>query len=299
MIKAGISVAFFLCNQFLIAQLVINEVFYDRVGTDSGYEWVELYNSSSSVIDLTNYSVATGGLSFGNGVPLTGLLNANSYFVIGGPLSDGTNGSPTFDLVYDFNGTLYNSGSTADGVALLDIVDNYVDALIYGGSNLNFLPDESGSIGIVDVGDAMEGQSIGLQPDGATNNAVIFSELTPGSTNNMAEIDSDGDGVSDALDNCLLVPNPGQENMDQDILGDLCDNCPNVSNPDQVDLDLDGIGDLCDENLQLTALTTLEDYLFIDKLYSGIILKSPSGFCWVITVEDDGSVKTGQISCPP
>jgi hypothetical protein len=35
--------------------------------------------------------------------------------------------------------------------------------------------------------------------------------------------DIDGDGVPDVQDNCLAVPNPGQQDGDGDKLGDLCD----------------------------------------------------------------------------
>jgi hypothetical protein len=58
--------------------------------------------------------------------------------------------------------------------------------------------------------------------------------------------DSDGDGFLDDVDNCPLVPNPGQENSDHDPLGDACDNCPNDSNPGQGDFDYDGVGGVCD-----------------------------------------------------
>lgn len=70
--------------------------------------------------------------------------------------------------------------------------------------------------------------------------------------------DSDQDGVPNVLDNCPLVANPDQTDVDQNQKGDLCeerdldgvidnlDNCPNISNPNQIDTDQDGLGDKCD-----------------------------------------------------
>ncbi len=40
--------------------------------------------------------------------------------------------------------------------------------------------------------------------------------------------DTDADTVCDAIDNCVLTPNPGQENGDSDALGDVCDPCTNI-----------------------------------------------------------------------
>jgi len=37
------------------------------------------------------------------------------------------------------------------------------------------------------------------------------------------DVDRDGDGVADALDNCVIAPNPTQANADGDGLGDACD----------------------------------------------------------------------------
>ncbi|MCB9855559.1 MAG: thrombospondin type 3 repeat-containing protein [Phycisphaerales bacterium] len=65
--------------------------------------------------------------------------------------------------------------------------------------------------------------------------------------------DSDGDGVSDNLDNCPTTPNPlvggVQPNSDGDTFGDACDNCPFVANQNQADLDGDDIGDVCDPDV--------------------------------------------------
>ncbi|MBS2099842.1 BNR-4 repeat-containing protein [Carboxylicivirga linearis] len=74
--------------------------------------------------------------------------------------------------------------------------------------------------------------------------------------------DTDQDGIADFDDNCPMVANPDQADMDGDGIGDVCDddrdgdgipndidNCPDVPNPDQEDLDEDGIGDVCDPEL--------------------------------------------------
>jgi hypothetical protein len=80
-------------------------------------------------------------------------------------------------------------------------------------------------------------------------------------------VDTDGDGVPDASDNCPTVANSSQTDSDGDGLGDACDptptpivdtdgdgvpdasdNCPTTANASQTDTDGDGLGDACDPN---------------------------------------------------
>lgn len=71
--------------------------------------------------------------------------------------------------------------------------------------------------------------------------------------------DTDGDGIADIDDNCHLVSNPDQINIDGDLLGDACDNdddndtvddandnCPKTPNVFQKNNDIDSLGDICD-----------------------------------------------------
>lgn len=67
--------------------------------------------------------------------------------------------------------------------------------------------------------------------------------------------DTDGDGVVDSLDNCVLTPNAPQTNTDGDARGNACDNCNVVANDQaplyqgtsaQCDADTDGYGNGCD-----------------------------------------------------
>ena len=88
--------------------------------------------------------------------------------------------------------------------------------------------------------------------------------LCPEDCNACSDLDSDD--ICEENDNCPLVPNPDQGDIDRDGLGDSCDpcpvdaandedgdglcrgedNCPELYNASQVDSDNDGLGNACD-----------------------------------------------------
>jgi len=84
-------------------------------------------------------------------------------------------------------------------------------------------------------------------------------------------IDSDGDGIQDPNDNCPLIFNPNQSDVDGNGQGDVCDgdsdgdgvlnlndNCPLVINPAQTNSDEDDFGDACDSNPAISDVPSLQ-----------------------------------------
>lgn len=84
--------------------------------------------------------------------------------------------------------------------------------------------------------------------------------------------DLDGDGITNASDNCPHHANADQHDEDGDGIGDVCDNCPAVANPSQADttetevpLQLsDGVGDACDLRPALSGDKLYDFFPFYD-----------------------------------
>jgi len=62
--------------------------------------------------------------------------------------------------------------------------------------------------------------------NGTLLSTVVNTNLNGGGTvtgEAVVGVDTDGDGVNDASDNCTLIPNPDQRDTDNDGFGNICD----------------------------------------------------------------------------
>lgn len=146
---------------FAHAQVYINEIMYNLSGTDTGREWVEIYNSGSNAIDLSNWKFFENNTNHGlNSISGGTSLSAGAYAII---VDDST--KFLIDWI-GFSGILLDStfslNNTGEIISLKDDAQTIIDEITYESS--------TGAIG--------DGNS--LQKSGS---AWISAGPTPGSLN--------------------------------------------------------------------------------------------------------------------
>lgn len=175
-----------------VAQVVINEVLYDAPGTDTGQEWLELYNAGESAVDLSGWRVERGGTSFALAAELPDgtLLTPGDFLLIGE--SSVAEARVVTTLV------MQNGGNATDGVRLVDRSGSIVDVVLYDEPNANNLPDETGAPSTSFAPDVAEGHSLARITDGGDTNAsgADFRDVsipTPGASNSSSPVSSTPD----------------------------------------------------------------------------------------------------------
>ncbi|MEL6655055.1 MAG: lamin tail domain-containing protein [Bacteroidota bacterium] len=110
-------------NDAMIADIVINEIMYSPPGTDSDYEYLELFNNDNVAVDLDGYYFSMGIVDTIQGVT----LQPGDYLVIAvdSVIAEATYGVAA--LQWD-SGALSNGGET---IELRDALGNVVDAVTY------------------------------------------------------------------------------------------------------------------------------------------------------------------------
>lgn len=85
---------------------------------------------------------------------------------------------------------------------------------------------------------------------------------------------------------------------DNDGIDNPVDNCPNHYNPGQEDIDSDGIGNPCDSSNEVGEIAEIQSNLYLSAPYTGLIMRSENGSCYILTVNNDGTLSTLPADCP-
>ncbi|MEA2082244.1 MAG: lamin tail domain-containing protein [Elusimicrobiota bacterium] len=170
---------FALCGRLFAGSVVINEFVYDPDGSDEGYEWIELYNNTSSTIAITGWKIRKSD-------SVTGF---EDFITISSPTKSFAIGPKSFFLMtqskvhticgwdagypdFIYSDELQMSNSSLQGICLTDGTDLEKDRVAYDDVAASDVYGEGGTSAL----DAGGGESLTRDPAGADsdNNAVDF-----------------------------------------------------------------------------------------------------------------------------
>ncbi len=125
-------IAILLLSVCVSANVVISQVLYDPVGTESGGEAIELKNTGSSVIDLSDWVIATEASNTDIIIPQGEFIEPGKTFLVADSgWSTKRDDAEWRDADLEDTMTLGNSDS---GIALKDSSGNFIDAVGWGDS---------------------------------------------------------------------------------------------------------------------------------------------------------------------
>ncbi len=166
-----------------LAPIVINEVCYDPLDMDSGFEWIELFNSSTEDIDLEGAMIQAGGSTFQHVFTIPHyILRAQRFVLIGE--------AQIPYAVFTTNLEFQNGGAETDGIRFVAPDGSYTDTVLYDSPNVNGLTDDHGLAGVSFAPDVSEGRSLARIMDGWDTNAcaadfISEASSTPGLPNHV------------------------------------------------------------------------------------------------------------------
>lgn len=213
--KLSLLLVLFLTPTILNAQIIITEIMYNPEGSDSGREWIEIYNSGSDSIDLSDYKLLENGTNHKlishnpeSGDSLS--IGSEKYAIIADNstkfLADFPQSNLQNQLLID---SVFSLNNTGEEISLVDLAGSAISTVVYD-------PENWGA----------NGTGNSLQLNSETGN-WISADPTPFAVNkteaeNEADIVS-GDGSESTSSNSDLNSHVDDSNSTHFAVSDLTD----------------------------------------------------------------------------
>jgi hypothetical protein len=141
--------------------IVISEVYYDTVGTDSVEEWIELYNNGTTTVDVSGWTITdNNGTGSTYTIPNGTSIAAGSYLTIA---ADSTGFTNLYGYAANLYGSIPNLNNDGDALILKDDSGNEKDAVAWEGGASSGTPTGWGS---------------STDPSASTGSTIVRSSVT-------------------------------------------------------------------------------------------------------------------------
>ena len=219
--------------------VVINEIMADPSGTDTGHEWIEIYNGSGVDVDVSGWVLQGGASSYSflGSLPEGMVLLAGEYLLIGDELVEDDFGMAP-DVLMSMS--LGNAGSNADSIRITDCIDQVIDTVVYGDllNESDEWIDDLGNIPISFAPQPSSGKTIARFPNGADtdDSGVDFAQQEPSpKAENVASEEGEAEIVCDSTMGVVInefVADPSGSDTDREWI--------ELYNGSGVDVDVSG-----------------------------------------------------------
>jgi len=244
-----------------MARIVVNELLYDPEGTDTGNEWIEIYNAGDQNINLDGWQIQKAGSAYETVFVFPSYVLRAGRFVLVGE-------SNIVHAQFYANLAFQNGGSATDGVRIVSADETYTDTVLYDEPNTSNLIDDHGVAGVSFAPDVPSGFALARISDGwdtDDNNRDFIGEANPtpgypnrlycdyGISNVRAELDTGSLGVSITNYSSLTPNSSGLLEISIDtVLVETIDIAP-IAGKDSLLLELSlSIPDNCNIRIKVT-----------------------------------------------
>ncbi len=162
------------------ADIVINEIHYNpSVGPDTDYEFLELYNTGTSVVDMTNWTISDTSMS--TPVAFTAQIQAGGYVVI----AQNDSAYANLQCPVIAAGTYFGLGNSGKRLQLMDDTGAIIDDVEYSDSDPWPTEPDGGDVSL-ELNDPTADNNVA-----ANWHASFVFGGTPGAMNSMTGFSAD------------------------------------------------------------------------------------------------------------
>jgi len=199
------------------AQVMMTEVMYDLEGTDTGREWIEVYNAGSSPVDMADWKLFEANTSHRLTAESASVIPAQGFAIIADNTAKFLTDNPSFSgVLFDSTFSLSNEGETLilrDGSGTdIDSV-TYSSAMGAAGDGKSLQKNGSNWIAILPTPGAMTSGNAPPASGSVTTETTTSASSTAQTNSGIHDSHSSQSVANESTDNVVLEVTSGRDRL--------------------------------------------------------------------------------------